>query len=93
MSDMKHSSHAVSISQALVVDWSGQVSMGWEADEAASALEQAGGDVLAAAEKLAAQEEEDLERYATLEPSPHYTIVQCVSLYKEYLIFRKKTSR
>lgn len=39
-----------------------QVSMGWELDEAISAFEEAGGDVLAAAEALAAREEEDLER-------------------------------
>ncbi|CAM9144494.1 unnamed protein product [Ectocarpus sp. 12 AP-2014] len=39
------------------------VSMGWEAEESTAALEASGGDVVAAAEALAAQEEEDLERY------------------------------
>eukprot|EP00903_Cladosiphon_okamuranus_P011557 g10877.t2 len=39
------------------------VAMGWEAEESAAALESAGGDVVSAAEALAAQEEEDLERY------------------------------
>lgn len=36
--------------------------MGWEADEAAVALAEAGGDVVTAAEALAEREEEDLER-------------------------------
>lgn len=36
--------------------------MGWEAEESTAALEASGGDVVAAAEALAAQEEEDLER-------------------------------
>eukprot|EP00904_Undaria_pinnatifida_P008190 jgi/Undpi1/4500/HiC_scaffold_17.g07854.m1 len=39
------------------------VAMGWEADEAAVALAEAGGDVVTAAEALAEREEEDLERY------------------------------
>ncbi|CAM9521501.1 unnamed protein product, partial [Hapterophycus canaliculatus] len=39
------------------------VSMGWELEESAAALAQSGGDVVGAAEALAAQEEEDLERY------------------------------
>ncbi|CAB1113955.1 unnamed protein product [Ectocarpus sp. CCAP 1310/34] len=39
------------------------VSMGWETEESTAALEASGGDVVAAAEALAAQEEEDLERY------------------------------
>ncbi|CAN0123697.1 unnamed protein product [Ascophyllum nodosum] len=39
------------------------VSMGWDIDESATALADAGGNVLAAAEELAAREEEDLERY------------------------------
>lgn len=37
--------------------------MGWEVEESAAALASAGGDVVRAAEALAAQEEEDLERY------------------------------
>lgn len=40
--------------------------MGWEAEESTAALEASGGDVVAAAEALAAQEEEDLERCALL---------------------------
>ena len=36
--------------------------MGWDIDESATALADAGGNVLAAAEELAAREEEDLER-------------------------------
>eukprot|EP00752_Nemacystus_decipiens_P010745 g9566.t2 len=39
------------------------VSMGWEVEESAAALASAGGDVVGAAEALAAKEEEDLERY------------------------------
>lgn len=49
--------------------------MGWEAEESWAALAEAGGDVLVAAEALAAKEEEDLERcwivnvdYCTLLP-------------------------
>lgn len=37
--------------------------MGWEVEESAAALALAGGDVVGAAEALAAKEEEDLERY------------------------------
>lgn len=36
--------------------------MGWEPDESILALDAAGGDVVVAAEALAAKEEEDLER-------------------------------
>jgi len=36
--------------------------MGWEVEESATALASAGGDVVKAAEALAAQEEEDAER-------------------------------
>lgn len=36
--------------------------MGWELEESAAALAQSGGDVVKAAEALAAQEEADLER-------------------------------
>lgn len=40
-----------------------KVAMGWEVEESAAALLSAGGDVVGAAEALAAKEEEDLERY------------------------------
>lgn len=40
-----------------------QISMGWDAQESRTALAEAGGNVLAAAEALAAREEADLERY------------------------------
>lgn len=39
-----------------------KVAMGWEVEESAAALTSAGGDVVGAAEALAAKEEEDLER-------------------------------
>lgn len=40
-----------------------QISMGWDANESGMALAEAGGNVLVAAEALAAREEDDLERY------------------------------
>ncbi len=63
----------------------GKVAMGWEVEESATALASAGGDVVKAAEALAAQEEEDAERYSTVYPL--YAVYPFCAVFPLYAVY------